>query len=123
LQRARVFELAQGEAMAKAEKNDKTAEDAARTMPPEQIQARVVWDDNQMQTTFANVINVIHTREEFTLLYGTNQTWNPIANRELTVKLNNRIVLTPYAAKRMLALLSQHVTEYEQRFGAMNLDT
>lgn len=85
-------------------------------------QTRVVWDDSQMQTSFANVINVLHTREEFTLLFGTNQTWNPGPSRELAVKLSNRVVLTPYAVKRLATLLNQHVADYEQRFGAMRLE-
>lgn len=98
------------------------AGDEEQKQQPEAVQARVIWDDSQMQSSFANVINVIHTREEFTLLYGTNQTWNPVSSRELTVKLSNRIVLTPYAAKRLMTMLAQHVAEYEQRFGAMRLE-
>lgn len=90
---------------------------AAASMP-----TRVTWDDSQMQTSFANVINVINSREEFTLLFGTNQTWNMVASKSLTVKLSNRVVLTPYAAKRLHTLLGQHVKDYEDRFGVMRLD-
>ncbi len=83
---------------------------------------RVTWDDSQMQTSFANVINVINSREEFTLLFGTNQTWNVVGSNSLSVKLSNRIVLTPYAAKRLQTLLGQHVKDYEDRFGVMRLE-
>jgi hypothetical protein len=86
------------------------------------IPTRVVWDDTAMLSSFANVINVINTREEFTLLFGTNQTWNVVGSKELTVKLSNRIVLTPYAAKRLVTLLQQHVADYEGRFGQMRLE-
>ncbi len=91
---------------------------AATTSMP----TKVTWDDSQMQTSFANVINVINSREEFTLLFGTNQTWNMVGSKSLTVKLSNRIVLTPYAAKRLHTLLGQHVKDYEDRFGVMRLD-
>ena len=37
-----------------------------------------------------------------TLLFGTNQTWNVADAKELSVQLDNRIVLTPFAAKRLL---------------------
>lgn len=84
--------------------------------------ARVNWDDSQMQTTFANVLNVLNTREEFTLLFGTNQTWHANPARELTVKLSNRVVLTAFAAKRLSVLLSARVQEYEQRFGKLPLE-
>jgi hypothetical protein len=88
----------------------------------EQPLARVHWDDSQMQTTFANVINVLNTREEFTLLFGTNQTWHSNPARELTVKLSNRVVLTAFAAKRLSVLLGARVQEYEQRFGKLPLE-
>lgn len=94
---------------------------APRSDEPPRV-ARVIWDDAQMHTSFANVINVVNTREEFTLLFGTNQSWNMMDKRELTVKLSNRIVLTPFAAKRLLTLLGARVQDYEQRFGIMTLD-
>lgn len=83
---------------------------------------KVVWDDSQMATSYANVINVFSSREEFTLLFGTNQTWNLANSRELTVRLSNRIVLTAFAAKRLQALLTARVQEYEQRHGVLSID-
>ena len=81
----------------------------------------VVWDDKDMQSTYANVINVISTREEFSLFFGTNQTWNLAEAPGLEVKLGNRILLTPYAAKRLQLLLTDRLAEYEKRFGPFNL--
>jgi hypothetical protein len=103
---------------------EKTAEAAtSQSRPPEESTAtKVVWDDSQMATSYANVINVFNSREEFTFLFGTNQTWNLAGSRELTVRLSNRIVLTPFAAKRLHALLSARIQEYEQRFGTLSLD-
>jgi Protein of unknown function (DUF3467) len=84
---------------------------------------RVTWDDAQMQTSFANVINVLNTREEFTMLFGTNQSWNVAGSGEVRVLLSNRVVLTPHAAKRLLTLLAARVEDYEKRFGKMTLDS
>jgi hypothetical protein len=36
---------------------------------------------------------------------GTNQTWNFREQKEVTVELTDRIVLNPFAAKRLLLLL------------------
>jgi len=80
----------------------------------------VKWDDSSMNTTYANVCNVTGTREEVALLFGTNQTLYT-GQKEVTVKLNNRIVLSPYAAKRMQALLGEVIKQYESRFGALEL--
>lgn len=76
----------------------------------------VHWDDSKMQAAYANVCNVSCTREEVTVLFGTNQAWRP-AQRDLTVQLSHRIVLSPFAAKRLLLLLDATLKRYEQSFG------
>lgn len=81
----------------------------------------VKWDDTKLKTTYANVCNVSSTREEVTLLFGTNQTWNA-GQKEVTVELNDRIIVSPYAAKRLLMLLTNVVGQYEQRFGTLNIE-
>jgi Protein of unknown function (DUF3467) len=85
------------------------------------VNTKVTWDDSKMVTTFANVVNVLVTREELTLLFGMNQTWNASETKELTVQLTNRIVLTPYAAKRLLTLLTARMRDYETRIGPITL--
>jgi Protein of unknown function (DUF3467) len=77
------------------------------------------WDDSVMQTAYANVCNVLGSREEIALLFGTNQAWQ--SGNELQVRLSHRIVLTPYTAKRLAQMLEQGVREYEQRFGEIKL--
>lgn len=96
---------------------DSTEKAAAADAPP-----RVVWNDAQIQASFANVINVVNTREEFILLFGTNRSWNPIGAQEWQVDLANRITMTPHAAKRLLLLLMQRVQDYEKRFGPISID-
>jgi len=81
----------------------------------------VNWDDSQMSTSYANVVNAVSSREEFTLFFGTNQTWNS-KDSELNVKLSDRVILNPHAAKRLLTLLAAVMKEYESRFGAVNID-
>ena len=82
----------------------------------------VKWDDSRMQTAYANVVNAASTREEVSLLFGTNQTWNASEDNEYIVQLSHRIVLNPYAAKRLLVLVSKLMQEYERRFGPLKLD-
>ena len=80
------------------------------------------WDDSKMQTTYANVVNASSTREEVSIFFGTNQSWNISEDKQLSIQLTDRMVLNPYAAKRLLVLLSRIVKEYENRFGALKLD-
>jgi len=98
----------------------KAEEVGATANSPEQP-TKVVWDDSRMETTFANVVNVLSTREEFTMLFGTNRTWNVVGSKELTVGLSHRMVLTPYAAKRLATLLQARLQDYENRFGELKI--
>ena len=40
---------------------------------------------------------------------------------EVRVKLNSRVILSPFAAKRLGLLLNSVVQQYEARFGAMHV--
>lgn len=82
----------------------------------------VNWDDSQMRTSYANVVNASSTREEMTLFFGTNLTWNPAEAKEFHVRLNDRIVLNPHAAKRLWILLGAILKEYESRFGELRVE-
>ncbi len=79
----------------------------------------VKWDDSDMKTSYANVVNAASTREEVALFFGTNQTWNVTDSQEFSVLLSNRIVLNPLAAKRLWMVLGGVLKDYEDRFGTL----
>jgi hypothetical protein len=83
----------------------------------------VRWDDSGMASTYANVVNATSSREEVTLFFGTNRTWNVSKAESLTISLSNRIILNPHAAKRLLMLLTAVLAEYERRFGKIVIGT
>jgi hypothetical protein len=83
---------------------------------------KIKWDDSQMKSSYANVCNVTSTREEVVMLFGMNQAWNR-GQKEVTIHLTDRIVVSPYAAKRLSLLLGNVVKEYESRFGALNIES
>src|SRR5687767_10975717 len=90
---------------------------AAREAAAQQQAAQTVrWDDKAMKTSYANVCNVASTREEVVLLFGVNQAWHS-GQREIPVQLSDRIILSPFAAKRLSILLENVLREYESRFG------
>ena len=82
---------------------------------------KLQWDDSNMKSSYANVCNVTSTREEVVMLFGVNQAWNR-GQKEVTIQLTDRIIVSPYAAKRLNMLLDGVVKEYEKRFGALNID-
>ena len=92
--------------------------DATKKAPDMQ---KVVWDDSRMNTSYSNVCNVLGSREEITLLFGANQAWHS-GQKEVKVMLSDRIVLNPYAAKRLRVLLERVLKEYETRYGELKLE-
>jgi hypothetical protein len=103
-----------------ASEKDKT--DAAGIDVGQPVAPTVDWDDSQMRSTYANVVNASSTREEVTVFFGTNDTWKPTAERKFHVSLTDRIVLNPHAAKRLWVLLGAILGEYESRFGALPVE-
>lgn len=82
---------------------------------------KLKWDDSNMKSSYANVCNVTSTREEVVMLFGVNQAWNR-GQKEVTIQLTDRIIISPYAAKRLSMLLQGVVSEYEKRFGTLNVE-
>ncbi len=76
------------------------------------------WDDSHMKSSYANVCNVSSTREEVTLLFGTNRAWRS-GQKEVAIDLTDRIIVSPFAAKRLSRLLNNVVADYEKRFGPL----
>jgi len=83
-------------------------------------QTKIVWDDSNMRSAYANVANVAGGREEIVLLFGMNQAWHS-AQKEVKVQLTDRIVLSPFAAKRLSMLLNNVIQDYEKRYGPLEI--
>ena len=81
----------------------------------------VRFDDSEVTNAYANVCNVSSSREEVVLVFGLNDAWERDAS-EVRVKLNSRVILSPFAAKRLTRLLNSVVQQYEARFGAMDVE-
>lgn len=89
------------------------------TAVPNAQAPKLLWDDSAMSTAYANVCNVTSTREEFTLLFGTNQLLHT-DQEPVKVELSDRIILNPFVAKRLNLLLSHVVRQYEEKFGKLD---
>lgn len=82
----------------------------------------IVWDDANLVTNFANVVNIQGTREQIEFFFGTNRSWESTSAKPVSVDLTNRIIMTPYAAKRLHMILSGVLTEYERRHGVLKVE-
>ena len=83
----------------------------------------ITWDDADMESTYANIGTATANREEFFLLFGTHQHWRGTVEekKEIEVKLSERIVMSPFAAKRLAVILTQSIKAYEDQFGKIEV--
>jgi hypothetical protein len=73
---------------------------------------------SHLKSSYCNVANVTSTREEVVINFGINQNWDQ-AQKEMDVELLHRIILSPFAAKRLNTMLTKLLQEYESRYGSL----
>jgi hypothetical protein len=84
----------------------------------EASQAPAKTADPALKSSYCNFVNATSTREEVVLNFGVNQNWDRMAS-EVEIELAHRIILSPFAAKRLTDLLQKLMAEYEGRYGEM----
>ena len=77
---------------------------------------------DNLKSSYCNMCNATSTREEVVLNFGLNQNWDqPTAKPDvLEVDLQHRVVLSPFAAKRLSEALGKLVADYEARYGKLS---
>ncbi|MEX8493770.1 DUF3467 domain-containing protein [Sphaerotilus sp.] len=80
---------------------------------------RVRFDDRQMASNYANVANVGMSKDEVTLLFGTNQTWGAVGD-EIVIQLSSRVIMTPSVAKNLAETLQRVLGEYETKISKIH---
>ena len=86
--------------------------------PGTDSQVKIKWDTSSLKSSYCNFCNANSTREEVVLNFGLNNTWDR-AQSELEIELAHRIVMSPFAAKRLSDLLVRLIDEYETRHGPL----
>lgn len=81
------------------------------------------WIDEKMESVYSNIGTATANREEFFLLFGTHQNWRGDESeaRTVDVELSKRIVMSPFAAKRLSIILQHSLKAYEEQFGEVKL--
>ena len=98
-------------------------EEQAREQTGQRVRLRL--DERTMTTSYANAFRTNGTAEEVMLDFGLN-VMNPNAQQqeqpEIVFKVNDRIVLNYFSAKRLAVTLSQLIRRHEEQFGELELD-
>ena len=99
--------------------DEETKETAPASAPAQQTQ-EVIVDDSGANAGYANFCRVSSTPEELILDLGLNPT--PYATGKVDVKVNQRIILNHFTAKRLWSALSMALQRHEQAFGVLETD-
>jgi hypothetical protein len=75
-------------------------------------------DTSNLKSSYCNLCNATSTREEVVLSFGINQSWER-GQDEMEIQLQHRVLLSPFAAKRLVDVLNRLVKDYETRFGEL----
>ena len=103
---------------------DKPVEEQARQQTGQQ-QVRVRIDERAMTTSYANAFRTNGTAEEVMVDFGLNLVSPPGKEgdqAEIIFKVNDRVILNYYSAKRLALTLSQLLRRHEEQFGQLELD-
>ena len=92
----------------------------AAPAPEAQQTQEVIVDDANANAGYANFCRVSSTPEELILDLGLNPT--PYATGKVDVKVNQRIILNHFTAKRLWSALSMALQRHEQAFGVLETD-
>ena len=101
--------------MADSDKGIESATTPAKTGAP-----TMRLDSSNVTSSYANTCYASSTKEEVVLNFGLNQSWER-GQKDMQVQLTNRIILSPYAAKRLVLLLTAVMQQHEARFGALDV--
>ena len=85
-----------------------------------QAQPQFSVDTTTLSSAYANFCRVTGTPEELVLDFGLNTQMTPVLSE--AVKLNHRLVMNYYTAKRLLGALHMAVQQHENVYGVLETD-
>jgi hypothetical protein len=103
-----------------AKENKTIADNEVRKDKEAGPRVSINWDTSNMRSTYANVCNVSSTQEEVNIIFGTNKSWHSNQS-ELVLEITDRLILSPFTAKRLSMLLNNVLKEYESRYGEVQI--
>ena len=78
---------------------------------PNQNQIQIKIDDDTLKGSYANAMQVFHSKEEFILDF-----MNLSPHQKIGI-VNSKIIMSPGHLKRVIAALQDNLSKYENQFG------
>ena len=98
------------------------ADEKAPPAETREQQVQIPVDASNLAAAYANFFRVTGTPEELVLDFGLNTQQMTAGGSPEAVKLNQRLVMSFYTAKRLLNALQWAVSRYEGNFGVLETD-
>src|SRR5262245_41636443 len=98
-----------------------TAPQETVTTPEGQPQQQLRIDEANVATYFSSTSRIWGTAEE--IIVDFSQGVRPTGQRNVSMlKIDSRVVMSPWAAKRLAIALGQTVQRYKQAYGILEID-
>ncbi len=104
--------------VAKEEIGNQTLESVSG--PATQQQFQITIDDSKAPSTYSNLVRVGGSAEEIVLDFAGPL--RPTGNNTAVMQVQQRIMMNPWAAKRLAMALGQTIQRYEQTYGVLEID-
>jgi hypothetical protein len=98
----------------------KDAKEAKVTEKAAGQQIKITMDDSAVHASYSNFCRVTGTPEEVIIDFSLNP--NPYSQQDQNIKIDSRLVLNYFTAKRLFAALQQTIIRHEQNFGVIELN-
>src|SRR3954463_13083103 len=79
-------------------------------------------EQTELKVSYANVCRIAQTPNEVIVDFGMNPNFFGVILEEEVLKLDNRIILSHDAAKRLCIHLTATIQNFEARYGVIELD-
>ncbi len=83
-------------------------------------QIQISIDDSDAQTTYSSLVRVGGSAEELVLDFSGPL--RPTGPKSAVMKVDQRIIMNPWAAKRLHMAIEQAIQRYEETYGSLEVD-
>ncbi len=97
-----------------------TIETISAAASDNQQQVQVQIDDSEVPVTYSSTVRVWGSAEEVNLDFAGPL--RPSGPKSAKLKIDQRVTLNPWAAKRLCLALNQAVARYEKVYGTLEID-
>ncbi len=97
-----------------------TIETISTAAGDQQQQVQIQVDDAQTAVTYSSTVRVWGSAEEVNLDFAGPL--RPTGPKSAKLKIDHRVILNPWAAKRLCLAMNQAIARYEKAYGPLEVD-